>query len=386
MRREMLSTTEALKLVRSGFTNWNAWRQENPTAIVDLSRLKLRGLNLNEMDLSSARLVRADLQGASLWKSNLSGADLTEANLRGANMRQAQLVDAVGVGANISRTVCWKANFRGANLHMADFWGSDLSDSLLQGSVLTEARLHGTVLVRADLSHANLSQAMVYGSSTWDATLEGAIQRDLVITPDAGRQQWHGHARMESSGPVLTVDDLEIAQFIYLLMNNSKVRRIIDTITSKVVLLLGRFSPDRKAVLDALRDALRQHDLVPVLFDFEKPTSRDFTETVAAIGHLARLVIADLTDPRSVPQELQRLVPSLPSVPIQPIIQSSASPHSIFPDFAAYLTVLPLLRYGNAEDLCASIRNGILNPAAVLSAEIAKRRQHYLATAQSHSS
>ena len=45
------------------------------------------------------------------------------------------------------------------------------------------------------------------------------------------------------------MDDLEIAQFIYLLLNNQKIRHVIDTITSKIVLILGRFTPERKAVL-----------------------------------------------------------------------------------------------------------------------------------------
>lgn len=78
-------------------------------------------------------------------------------------------------------------------------------------------------------------------------------QRDLVITPD--------------HQPAVTVDDLKVAQFIYLLLANPNIRAVIDTITSKVVLILGRFTEERKAVLDALRDELRNHKLTPVVFD-----------------------------------------------------------------------------------------------------------------------
>jgi hypothetical protein len=49
---------------------------------------------------------------------------------------------------------------------------------------------------------------------------------------------------------------------------------VIDTITSKVVLILGRFTPERKSVLDAIRDQLRKRNYLPVLFDFEKPSNR----------------------------------------------------------------------------------------------------------------
>jgi hypothetical protein len=50
--------------------------------------------------------------------------------------------------------------------------------------------------------------------------------------------------------------------------------------SSKAVLILGRFAADRKAVLDALRDELRKRNLLPILFDFATPASRDVTETI----------------------------------------------------------------------------------------------------------
>jgi hypothetical protein len=68
--------------------------------------------------------------------------------------------------------------------------------------------------------------------------------------------------------PEITTDDIEVAQFLYLLIHNEKLRKVIDTITTKVVLILGRFSEERKVVLDAVRDALRTRGLLPVIFRF----------------------------------------------------------------------------------------------------------------------
>jgi hypothetical protein len=56
--------------------------------------------------------------------------------------------------------------------------------------------------------------------------LEGTKQQNLVIT--------------RQDEPAITVDKIEVAQFVYLLLNNKKVRDVIDTITSKVVLILGQ--------------------------------------------------------------------------------------------------------------------------------------------------
>jgi len=93
---------------------------------------------------------------------------------------------------------------------------------------------------------------------------------------------------------VIQVDNLEVAQFIYLLLNNERIRNVIDTITSKAVLILGRFTLERKAVLDAIREELRKHDYLPVLFDFEKPSNQDITKTVRTLAHTARFIIADM--------------------------------------------------------------------------------------------
>ena len=131
--------------------------------------------------------------------------------------------------------------------------------------------------------------------SAWQLNLVGAKQKNLRITE-------HGEA-------ALTVDHLEVAQFIYLMLNNTKIRDVIDTITSKGVLILGRFAdPQRKAVLDGLRDKLREFDLLPMVFDFDRPTDKDYTETIQTLVGMSMFVIADVTSPKSTPLELEATV------------------------------------------------------------------------------
>jgi hypothetical protein len=159
----------------------------------------------------------------------------------------------------------------GANLIEADLSAANLVEAYLIGADFVRAKLSGAdlrcaILTGTNLANADLTDIRAYGISVWNTNLEGAIQKDILIA-DEGE-------------PKITVDNLEVAQFIYLLLTNEKIRDVIDTITTKVVLILGRFTPDRKAVLDALREHLRQMNLSPVLFDFEKPKKKDFTETV----------------------------------------------------------------------------------------------------------
>src|SRR2546423_1370710 len=188
-----------------------------------------------------------------------------------------------------------EADLIGANLSRANLSEANLSEANLSKANLSEANLSKATLVRTNLAQANLTDCQIYGISAWDIQLEEAKQNNLVITLEGQ--------------PTITVDNLEVAQFIYLLLNNPKIRDVIDTIAKKAVLILGRFTPERKAVLDALREALRIHGYVPILFDFDKPVTRDLTETVSTLAHLARFIVADLTDPSSIPQELYAIVP-----------------------------------------------------------------------------
>lgn len=210
-------------------------------------------------------------------------------------------------------------------------------------------------LVRTNLKEANLTGCSIYGISAWGVELEGASQSNLVITPP--------------DEPAITVDNLEVAQFIYLLLNNQKIREVIDTITSKVVLILGRFTEQRKQVLDAIRDELRRRGYLPILFDFDRLASRDTVETISTLAHMSRFVIADLTDARSVLQELQRIVPALPSVPVQPILLASAPEYGMLDHIRNYPWVLETYQYQSPEALLTSIET-IITPAEAKAKEL----------------
>jgi uncharacterized protein YjbI with pentapeptide repeats len=330
----------------------------------DLSRAKLSGAHLSGAHLNRAHLHRANLGGANLGGANLVEADLSSAHLRGADLRRATLSGADLSGANLNG-----ANLRGAGLCGAHLNGANLRGAGLCGAHLSEADLSGADLILADLSRAHLSGAdlreaslvktnlaeadltgcLVYGISAWNLNLEGATQSNLVIS-DQGE-------------PIITVDNLRVAQFIYLLLNNEEIRDVIDTITSKVVLILGRFTPERKAVLDALREELRRRDYLSILFDFEKPSSRDLTETISTLAHMARFVIADITDAKSIPQELQRIVPDLPSVPVQPLIATSDYEYGMFEHFRRYPWVLETYQYDSPDDLLGALDEKVISPA-----------------------
>ena len=270
-----------LIILKKGVEQWNKWRSENPEIRpflyeADLSQ-KTFGVNLRFANLSNANLI----------DSNLSGAKLAGANFHEANLGKAKLIRADLRGANFCRTDLYKANLSKANLNRANLQGTHLARTIFEGARLVNCR--------------------IYGLSAWDLELKGAIQKDLTILSRTENTLTDGEpevSRIEASQ--IIVDDLRVAQFIYLLLHNENIRDAIDTLTSKVVLILGRFTKERKAILDAIREQLRQpkYGYVPVLFDFDKPRSKDVTGTVETLARMARFIIADLTDPSSIPPNL----------------------------------------------------------------------------------
>lgn len=340
-----LANPEHLAKIKEGSGRWNQWREQNPVVRPDLREAHFSGAVLIEADLSWADLQRTNLLLGNLSKADLSGADLSNANLGGANLHRSNLI-----GANLSG-----ADLSGARLFHADLSGADLS-----GVNLVAANLTRATLVNTNLEGANLTGCTVYGVSAWNLKLEGAIQSNLLITPP-------------DESPI-QVDNLEVAQFIYLLLNNEKIRNVIDTITSKVVLILGRFTPERIAVLEAIREELRRREYLPALFDFEKPSSRTTVETISTLAHMARFVIADLTDAKSVLQELQAVVPLSPSVPVQLLLLASQEEPGMLDFIHGFRSVLGTHRYTDQAALLARLKEEVIDPAEAKARELAQKK------------
>jgi Pentapeptide repeats (8 copies) len=276
----------------------------------------------------------------SCW-SNPCEVDAREAILERAHLQYTTLVRAKLIEANLRR-----ATLLGANLTEADLSRADLR----------EADLERTLLVETNLRDADFRKCRVYGISAWDLSLANTKQEDLVIT--------------KLGEPEVTVDDIEVAQFIYLLLHKEKIRRVIDTITSKAVLILGRFTPERKPVLDAVRNELRKHGLLPILFDFDKPDSKDLTGTVQTLANMARFIIADLTDPSCIPHELAMVVPST-VVPVQPVLLEGQHEYAMFRDLKRrYHWVLEPYSYVSEEQLIATLNESVIRPAEIKVAEL----------------
>jgi len=423
-----MANPKDLEVIQQGVEKWNEWRKiayKPDLSFADLRNINLSGADLCDTNLQGAVLAGAKLEGANFYLADLHDADLRGANLISAKMMYANLCNTMLEGAVFYRAymeyaklddaILNNAKMKGANLTYASlrnsflvqanlqcvdctgavFDNADLGDTIFTDAILrkasfvnaflcgtnlenanldyadfTGARLVGVDLSLADMVETNFTNASIelcdiYGISAWDLNLENTIQKDLVIT--------------RKTEPAITVDDLGVAQFIYLILNNKNIRNVLNSVTSKGVLILGRFSdPQRKAVLDGLKDKLRRFDLLPMVFDFDRPTDKDYTETIQTLAGMCMFVIADLTSPKSTPLELEATVKQF-KIPYVPIIDISVDkrPFAMLVDLQkSFHWVLPTLQYETMEDLLdeENLKNYIIDPVNSKREELRKAK------------
>lgn len=376
-----MANLEHLQILAQGVGVWNGWREENNQVSpdfsgADFSDMDLSNANLSSADLHAIKLIRANLAGSNLNASNfieanLIGADFSGANLSGANLKKAALSYANFENANLDHASLIRANLSETNMKKVTFNFTELMWANFSGANLSGAKLIGadlslSILVSSNFSGAELTNCRIYGISAWGLNLNDTIQNNLIITP--------------YDQPDISVDNIEVAQFIYLLLDNKKLRDMIDSITSKVVLILGRFSEKQKPVLDAVRVVLREHNYCPVLFDFDKPFSKSFVETVATLAHISRFVIADFTDAKIVLQEVEHIVRDS-AVPLVPLLLegSGREPTTVGDLRLNHKSLLETYRYKDTKNLLESLEKEVIGPAESRAKELLKEQAARLA-------
>ena len=309
------------EILNKGVGFWNEWRAKNKKIMP----------NLRKVVLSGRRLC-----GANLSKTNLRRAILRKADLSGANIRRA----------NVSR-----ADLSGADLSEAIIRGANLDKANLSGACLNHADLSKALLIKTNLKGANLECSRLYGASVWVPETDNQTnQHDLIIT--------------DKCEPAITVDNLEVAQFIYLLLKNEKLRDVIGTIGKKGVLILGRFTEERIKILHAIRDELRcRYNLLPIMFEFDPLADEPTIKTLSTLAHLSRFVIADLTDAKSILQELAKILHEIPTLPVKPIIHKADNLPPMGDSFFIMQSMLRPYVYDSKKKLIEDLKYEIINPA-----------------------
>src|SRR5688572_21525985 len=351
-------------LKERGVEGFNMWAREN-----DRYGLDLRGMRLSNVDLHRINLKKTLFDGARLSNVNfneaiLGGISMDNAIVRNVNFQDADLVDAF-----IQTSKITGGSFANANLYGAH----------LKGTKLIDLDLSYTNLNGADLRAATLDNLKITGISAWAVDIDpDTKQSNLKIAPFFYPFQNVLYEGDDSI--VITCNDIETAQLLYLLTRRNqndrseKVRQVIDSVTNKMVLILGNFRRDRKFTLKKIRQKLSEMNYVPVIFDFSIPKNRDMIETVAILAGLSRFVIADFTSQSSIPLESMLIIPGY-KVPFKPVVKKGHRIFAMFSDLKEkYDWVLDKWEYKDNEHLLKGLQKNIIKPCEVKRNEFDARK------------
>ncbi|TET10396.1 MAG: pentapeptide repeat-containing protein [Candidatus Atribacteria bacterium] len=291
---------------------------------VNLRNSSLINVKMYDTNLEDAILIGSDFKNAHLDRSNLSGTNSRNTCFENASMNDCWILFANLRNTNLNNAYLHNAKLNysylnNSNLTITNLESSDLSCVTFKKASLIETNLTSCNLNEVDLSDAKLINCNIYGVSTWKLeTNHNTIMKDLIIT------KVHPDGKL----PKITTNDLEIAQFLYLIINNKKIKNVIDRMRTHCVLILGSFSEDKtdgicpKVVLEKIKEILPRYNFIPIVFDFDPSKKLDFLSTVKTLALLSSFVIVDLSIAAGQLIELGNLVQVTP-VPFIPIISNT---------------------------------------------------------------
>ncbi|HKB13115.1 MAG TPA: pentapeptide repeat-containing protein [Vicinamibacterales bacterium] len=304
-----------------------------------------RGASFEFADLVDSYCIGSDFREALFVHGTLSEVDFSRSNLRHAQFHSCTALDA---------------DFSGADLRGAEISFSNVSASSFTAAKLQGASLAGTQIVDCSFDGANLTGARVFGVTPWNVDLAGATQRDLVITPA-------GAARV-------TVDDLELAQFVHLMLDNRNLRRMIDTMTARAALVVGAFGTVRADRLAVLQQAIRARGCVPLTIDVTRQVGPDLVSQTTLLARLARFVVADFTAAPQIVQLLEAFVPEV-AAPVLTLDSSAARKRVTYADGWKYAWYLGTTPYRDTKQLARLVNGKWLDAAGRRHAELQARRK-----------
>jgi CHAT domain len=164
------------------------------------------------------------------------------------------------------------------------------------------------------------------------------------------------------------IQTIDAVQSVMQKLDGEGVSRVLSDVASRTVVILGRFKPERKSILDFIRRwiATPPSSYVGLVFDFEQPRDRTMLESVLRFAAVSRFVIADLSDPKWVLAELQQIVRNFRSLPIVPIIQWEEDEKDAVAEFEGYPWVHSVVRYRDLAHLEQILQSQVIEPAEQL--------------------
>lgn len=205
----MDSSIEYIELLSRGAKAWNEWRINYPFKAPCLREVNFVNAFSGSGFYNLPEFYGVNFSDVDFNCSSFRNSTFCDCTFDGAKITFSDLVDAYFQSCtfkNVNMRVC-----KIGSAHFIDciFEDSDLSycsaeNTSFHGSSFKNTALENISFVKSDFSNTVLDGCRVYGISSWNLNLDNSEQRNLVIT--------------KKNEPEITVDNIELAQFLYLMI------------------------------------------------------------------------------------------------------------------------------------------------------------------------
>ena len=261
-------------LSKSSAASWNNWRKSNEFSPLDLSNANLSNRFLNEFDFSYCNLINTSFKNSELKKAAFKNSDISYAEFSESNLSDAYFLDTLSLRTQFNYSLFRNTKFQNFDAISADFTGSKLHNVSIDSSKIDfcifeaaifenttisktslmvssfyktdlsyskflDCRFKGSLFIKTNVEQSTFENCNIFGISCWKISGTPRLTKNLNIS--------------DYKEPPITLDNLENAQFLYLLLSNSRIPSVIDSLTTKIVLILGRFSDQQNSILDLIR-------------------------------------------------------------------------------------------------------------------------------------
>jgi len=331
---------------------WNHWKNS-----YDSNEIAFQGINFS--NIIDKTLIKYDFSGVYFNDCTFKDIQFVECNLERSEFNRCVIE---GSRSRFTDSNFKKSNFNFVEFSQVGFSGSILSNCVFKNCQLKELNFYEASLIKSEFYDCLIVDCDIFGANIWSIISENTTQKDLKIP--------FGQKTINRDKEQITIDDIELANIVYLLAVNSNFTKFINQSKSNFVLILGRFGENLER-LRKIKEKLRKENFSPIVFDFESPDTLDLIEMIILLSLLSKFIIVDLSEPKSVPAELQAILSTL-MIPVVPILNRNSTVYGTYSFTNRYSWVLPVLIFDNIEEVLKVFKKAIIDPANDLYEEIFK--------------
>lgn len=313
------------------------------------------GVNFN--DIINGPIYKYDFSGLQFDNCHFMDLQFVGCNFERSIFKNCQIK---GSKSSFRNSILKHASFNQVTFSEVGFSGSILTNCIFKHCILEKLDLYGASLINSEFYDSSIIDCDIFGANIWSIKTENTVQRDLKMP--------YKEQKNDSDKEQITIDDIELGNIVYLLAVNSNFTKFIDQSKSSFVLVLGRFG-ENITRLNSIKKKLREEKFSPIVFDFKSPNTLDLIEVIILLSLLSKFIIVDLSEPRSVPAELQSILSTL-MIPVVPILYKRSTVYGTYSFTNRYKWVLPVLVFDDIKDVLSIFRKAIIDPANKVYEEI----------------